>query len=128
MSDGNVDVQVKASDHRLADFLDDVSGETASATFSTCALISLTCGWTSRIKSCSALESCSMRWVTSCSSFNIACGREQMRCIHQKPTSQQPMPIQVRVITTIREVISHPAQGFQTGKGSTRCGTKSVQK
>src|ERR1700738_1799482 len=67
-------------------------GDTASTTFSTCSLISCTFGWTSRIKSCSARETFSMRIVISCSSFNIASWREEIRCIHQKQTHQQPSP------------------------------------
>src|SRR6266487_3533315 len=72
-------------------------GETASATFSTCSLISCTFGCTSRIKSCSASESRSMRVVISCNSFNIVSWRDEMRCIHQKQTHQQPRPAQVSV-------------------------------
>jgi hypothetical protein len=46
--------------------------ETTSLTFWTCSLISLTCGCTSLIKSCSARDSFSIRFVISCSSSNIA--------------------------------------------------------
>src|SRR6266404_2303510 len=76
-------------------------GETASATSATCSLISCTFGCTSRIKSCSASESRSMRAVISCNSFNMASWRDEMRCIHQKQAHQQPRPIQVRANTVI---------------------------
>src|SRR6185312_13541676 len=48
-----------------------LSDETASLTFSTFSLISVTCGCTSLIKSCSARESFSIRAVISWSSSNV---------------------------------------------------------
>src|SRR6266487_1547771 len=84
------------------------SGETASATFSTCSLISPTCGCTSRIKSCSACEICSIRVVISWSSFSIASWREEMRRIHQKQTHQQPRPTHV----STKRVMSLHTRGF----------------
>jgi len=83
-------------------------GETASATFSTCSLISPTCGCTSRIKLCPACEICSMRVVIPWSSFNTASWREEMRCIHQKQTHQQPRPIHV----STKRIISLHARSF----------------
>src|SRR5947208_16097881 len=71
--------------------------ETLSETSFTCSLISSTFGWTSRMRSCSTLESFSIRLVTSCNSFNIISWREDNRCIHQKQIPQQAVPTQVRM-------------------------------
>src|SRR2546430_2531032 len=56
---------------------------------------------TERINSCPSLESCSMRSVISCSSLSMESCRDEMRCIHQKQTHQQPSPAQVRSTTII---------------------------
>src|SRR5438046_4258368 len=93
-------------------------GETASATFSTCSLISPTCGCTSRIKSCSACEICSMRVVISWSSFSIASWREEMRRIHQKQTHQQPRPTHV----STKRIMSLHARRFDLDVDRDRLG------
>jgi len=49
-----------------------------------------------------------MRIVISCSSFNIASWREEIRRIHQKQTHQQPRPAHV---STKMSMLLH-AQGF----------------
>src|SRR6266446_4295063 len=80
---------------------DESSLPTALATSSTDSLIFSTVGCTSRSKSCSTLESPSMRFVTSCNSLSIASWRVDNRCIHQKQRPQQPVPIQARTMLIV---------------------------
>src|SRR2546423_15687453 len=70
--------------------------DTASDTSFTDSLISSTFGCTSRMRSCSTLESFSIRFVTSCNSFSIISCLDDNRCIHQKQMPQQAVPIQAR--------------------------------
>jgi len=89
-----IDRRYRSSHHDVDLFGPGSSLETASATSSTLFLISPTCGWSSRIRSCSTFDRRSIRVVMACNSSNIACWREERRCIHQKQTAQQAMPIQ----------------------------------
>src|ERR1019366_9955503 len=58
-------------------------------------LISLTCGCTSLMRSCSILDNLSIRLPCSPSCFRRSFCLAEIRCIHQKQTAQQPVPTNV---------------------------------
>ena len=83
----------------------DCSGVTASATSLTDSLISPTAGCTSLMRSCSAFDNRSMRLVTSCSSLSVVSCRDEMRCIHQKQTPQQAIPVHPKIMLAVSKLL-----------------------